>query len=191
MKLIVPDSLDEITIDQAIRFFDVQGRVGIPDNVKWIHGVATFSNLSSKEVSGMKVDKIKEVYKIIVDFLNEASEAPLERFWTYGGVEYGLEPDMRGLTAGVFMDLDSLTKDDGWITSLDKIMSILYRPVEIRKGELYQITDYVSEPQWQKDHRAKLMRYNMPYIYVRGLTLFFSKLVKQLSSFSNPEASQQ
>lgn len=76
----------------------------------------------------------------LTQFLNQ-TEMPLQRFITIDGIEYGFEPNLSRIAYGAYADIskyDTVAIDDNWA----KIMSILYRPVTKKKGELYQIETY-------------------------------------------------
>jgi hypothetical protein len=60
---------------------------------------------------------------------------------TIDGVEYGFEPNLSQMQYGAYLDItrnDTITIDENWA----KIMSILYRPVVRKKGEMYEIERY-------------------------------------------------
>ena len=76
----------------------------------------------------------------LASFLNK-NELPLQRFITIDGVEYGFEPNLSKISYGAYADIskyDTVAIDDNWA----KIMSILYRPLTNKKGELYNIEEY-------------------------------------------------
>ena len=74
----------------------------------------------------------------------------LVRFVTIDGVEYGFEPNLANISYGAYVDItqyESVTIDKNWA----KIMSILFRPVKKKMGELYEIEPYngiVDEEKW-------------------------------------------
>ena len=80
----------------------------------------------------------------------QPEELELQRFVTIDGVEYGFEPNLSKMTYGAYADIsqyDTISIDKNW----GKIMSILYRPITNKKGELYQIKSYdgtIDDTKW-------------------------------------------
>ena len=188
-KITIPTDLEDIKLGQAQQFLIVQGREDIDDLVKWIHCVATFSGWTMEQVAGIKTKTIKELYAKIFEVLNNTHIGDVKRFFSFKGVEYGLEPDMRQMQAGAFIDIDTMIKDD-YIKNLHKIMAILYRPVTSKVEGFYQIADYVKEAQHEKEYREKLFLNKMSYSYVRALTIFFSTLAETLTISYQSKADQ-
>ena len=92
-------------------------------------------NLSAKSYNDLK-DKISK--------FKQPEEMELQRFITINGVEYGFEPNLSKMTYGAYADIskyDTLTIDKNWA----KIMSILYRPIKDKKGDMYTIKPYTGE----------------------------------------------
>lgn len=99
-------------------------------------------------------------------------DLPLQRFITIDGVEYGFEPNLSKMAYGAYVDIsqyESLTIDKNW----SKVMSVLYRPVTTKKGELYQIQPYTGE----EDHK-KFLWINMDVHF--GCMFFFIILWRDL-----------
>ena len=93
-----------------------------------------------------------EDYTVIRDALNSFMtkvELPLKQHIKINGVEYGFEPNLSKMTYGAYADIskfDSIAIDDNW----GKIMNILYRPIQHKKGELYSIKPYDGDLYWEK-----------------------------------------
>lgn len=93
------------------------------------------------------------------------------------GIEYGLEPDINLMTAGVFIDAEQFKQDP--IVNLHNSVALIYRPVISKKGLEYQI-----EPHQAKgfEKRANLFADKLSIEVVLGATLFFSLLGIELST---------
>ncbi len=176
MELKIPTELKDIKLNQAQRFWIIQHNEKISDEMKWIHGVATFSEKSVEAISRVKIADIQKVYLQISELIlpeSKPGEDKLISFFEYGGTKYGFEPDLREIETGAFIDLDEYIKDLN--KNLHKIMAILYRPVTVKTGKMYQIASYVREQSWQRDHRQKIFLREMTYDYVRGAVNFFQE----------------
>lgn len=185
MEINIPSNLSEIRLHQVQKFWIIEQNENISDQMKWIHGVATFSGKTVEQISRVKIKDVQRVYLAIAELIlpdSKPGEDPLIRFFEYGGQKYGFEPDLRDIETGAFIDLDEYVKDIN--LNLHKIMAILYRPITHQTKELYRVTPYVREQDWKKIHRQKIFLREMPYSYVRGAVNFFLKAVKKHSPTS-------
>lgn len=69
------------------------------------------------------------------------TDIPLQRIITVNGKEYGFEPNLSQIAYGAYVDISKfgdLTINDNW----PKVMSILYRPIKNKKGDMYTIEPY-------------------------------------------------
>ena len=76
-----------------------------------------------------------------LDAIPTPNSLELQRLVTIGGVEYGFEPNLGEIAYGAYADLtqyESAGIDKNW----GKIMSILYRPVTKKMGDMYSIETY-------------------------------------------------
>jgi hypothetical protein len=91
----------------------------------------------------MHVDTYMEIRNDLVNFINK-TDLDLQRFIYIDGVEYGFEPNLSNMTYGAFADItkyNTIQIDDNWTN----IMSILYRPVDKRQGDMYTIKPYTGQ----------------------------------------------
>ena len=96
--------------------------------------------LDPKYINNIPVDSYIEIKNELAGFINNV-ELPLQRFIQIDGVEYGFEPNLSQMTYGSFADITKYNVigiDENW----PKIMSILYRPIENKKGDMYTIQPY-------------------------------------------------
>jgi hypothetical protein len=99
--------------------------------------------LDPKYINGIAVDDYTLVKTQLESFLANV-DLPLQRIIKVDGVEYGFEPNLSQMAYGAYADITqykTLTIDKNW----GKIMSILYRPVTHKKGEMYSIKTYDGE----------------------------------------------
>ena len=99
--------------------------------------------LDPKYLKSITVDDYALVKTELEGFLANV-DLPLQKFIKIGDVEYGFEPNLSQMTYGAYADITQykqLTIDNNWA----KIMSILYRPITHKKGEMYSIKAYDGE----------------------------------------------
>jgi len=94
-------------------------------------------------LKGIAIDDYAIIKSELESFLSN-TDLPLQKIIRIGDIEYGFEPNLSQMTYGAYADITSfkeLTIDDNWA----KIMSILYRPIVHKKGEMYSIQSYKGE----------------------------------------------
>jgi len=104
--------------------------------------------LDPQWIKGLSLEDMNTLKRELSSFISN-TELPFQRFITIDGVEYGFEPNLSQMPYGAYLDItqwDTITIDSNWA----KIMSILYRPVTKKKGELYQIQGYDGKPDADK-----------------------------------------
>ena len=97
-------------------------------------------DLDPQWIKGLSIEDMNMLKGELSRFISN-TELPFQRFITIDGVEYGFEPNLSQMAYGAYLDItqwDTITIDGNWA----KIMSILYRPVIKKQGELYSIKPY-------------------------------------------------
>lgn len=112
-----------------------------------------------------------------MSFISKEPQKDVMTIIEVGGVEYGLEPDMNLITAGVFIDAEQFKQDP--IVNLHNTLALIYRPITKKEVDEYEI-----EPHQAKgfEKRANLFRDKVSIEVVLGATLFFSLLGMELST---------
>lgn len=182
LEIRVPTSLYHIPLDDYQRYMKV------------VEGVDTkseeandFLNLKALEIfCGLH---LKESYKLPMAAFNAVLEqlakclsedTPLVKRFTMRGtdgaqIEFGFNPNLRDMTFGEYVDLDTYLTD--W-KNAHKSMAVLYRPVIGSRKDMYRIEDYEGS-----DKYADLLRY-MPTSIVLGAMVFFYRLGMKLAKRS-------
>ena len=97
-------------------------------------------DLDPQWIKGLSIEDMNMLKGELSRFISN-TQLPFQRFVTIDGVEYGFEPNLSQMPYGAYLDItqwDTITIDGNW----GKIMSILYRPVIKKQGELYSIKPY-------------------------------------------------
>lgn len=167
LKLVVPTSLDEITLDQYQRFARIEGE----GEFKQMKMLEIFCNVPFSELPNVRLVDAVNVLNTLTKTLSE--KPGLTKFIELEGTKYGFIPALNEISLGEFVDLDSYISD--WAT-MHKAMSVLYRPVTKEKGERYDIEPYTAT-----DERDEIMK-QMPASVVLGALVFFYRLGNVLAT---------
>ena len=166
MKIVIPNSLNEITLGQYQEFY----KLNDVEDVKVVERrmIEIFCQVPMKYVNQMKAIDVKEIIQILTSMLE--NKPSLVNLFKMNGVEYGFIPDLDDMTFGEYVDLDTFIGDTN---NLHRAMNVLYRPIKIKRSGRYQIEDYDS------DKYERML--NMPMDAVISSILFFYHLGIDLS----------
>lgn len=142
IKITIPTSYDDITIDQYQRITAVLKMKSLTPEDRNLALLSILTNRPVKELVNVRAADIDKVTGGLAWLLNipAAEELPLVDRFHLDGKEYGFIPDPQNMSVGEFADLESKTSDLS--TNLHEIAAILYRPVTRRFVNHYAIEPY-------------------------------------------------
>ena len=170
VKVILPESARELTIEQYQKFLKVQG----DDTFTMLKALEIFANIPLKVAYAMKADDIMDIGNSIFTMIG--AKHPLTRMVTFRGREYGFVPNLEEMSFGEYIDLDTYLAD---MDMLHKTIGVLYRPITKEKGDLYEVEPYNGKDGYSDFHLDVAL----------GATLFFYRLSNKLLK-STPTSSQ-
>jgi len=143
LELKVPTSYADITLEKwLILQTELDNYKDDPDAMSAIT-LYHLCGLDPIYLKGLSVNDYTSIKTELESFLAD-TEFPLQRIIKIDGIEYGFEPNLSQMAYGAYADITQykeLTIDKNWA----KIMSILYRPITHKKGEMYTIKTYDGE----------------------------------------------
>jgi len=174
----IPNDLSEITLDkfQMFKKYLTEEHSDIDIN---IYMVGLFCDLTLQEVRGLDKDDFVEISLLLTKTINKQSIF-VDRF-TLNGIEYGFIPNIDKMSFGEYIDLDTYIKNPD---DMNKVMSILYRPIIKKSFGKYLIVDYTGEEDYTIMDKA-------PMNAVNGAMVFFyhlgSELLKSIQNYLQSE----
>ena len=167
VELIVPNSLNEVTLGQYQEYLKLTQLKDLTETQLSFKMIEIFCGVKAESVRHIKASDVTDIVNIISTMFE--SKPSLVHTFKMGGVEYGFIPNLDEMSFGEYIDLDTSVGD--W-DNMEKAMGVLYRPIEIRKGNRYTIKDYdAGDTEHLKD---------MPLDAVLGSILFFYHLGNEL-----------
>lgn len=103
--------------------------------------VSSVLNIPFHLIDKIPVNEYTEAHNSIHKALSEDGTFTLA--YTHNDIEYGFIPDFENITIGEYSALETYLKEPQ--KNAANILSILYRPIEYRKGEKYNIEPYNSD----------------------------------------------
>ena len=168
MKINIPESLNEITIKQ---FFDFKKCCDVSQDDQYLR-LAMVSIFCDVSVEDIKKISSKDFIEISNQLTNVLKETPthIEKF-VINGVSFGFIPNLENITAGEYIELDTLFKDEE--TYLEQ-MAVMYRPITGTRKNLYRIEPFESV----EKHRDIMIA--APISAYLGSKVFFCNLLSEL-----------
>jgi hypothetical protein len=170
MKVIIPESLNEITLKQYLDFKKLVDADKYKDHELIYHKVSIFTNLDYAQCRNIGVKDLADL-SVLIDNAIE-TDYEFEQTFTFDGVEYGFIPNLDKITTGEWVDLMNYQNDDD---DLNKLMAILFRPI-VKKDSF---NNYTIESYNGTEGRAEVM-YQLPFSIVKGAIGFFLNLLSEL-----------
>lgn len=168
MKLIVPSTLEEISLSKYQRYlkeFEYSKSKKNQETYLGLKMLEIFCEITEEQAKQIDADSANKVVKILVDLLS--AEQPLTESFKLGGIEFGWIPKLDNLSFGEFLDLNN--NIDNW-EDIVIAMGVLYRPITGRaKDGKYLIEKY------EGDKYHEILK-EMPLNVVLGATVFFWNL---------------
>jgi hypothetical protein len=177
LKVVVPTSLSEITLDQYQRFVRLEG-----DEEFLTHKMLEiFCGVPLAQLPNVKFKSLAGVVNRLNGMFNE--KPSLKQKFTIGKQTFGFVPNLEDITFGEYVDLDNYMSSTA---DLHKTMAVLYRPITNELGKRYDIEPYESAERYCETMKQA------PMDVVLGATLFFYRLGNDLlnattRSLENPQ----
>jgi len=140
MKIIIPENLSEIKLNQYLRYSKVLQDNPNDETFIAIQMVSIFCKLKIEDVMKIPAYDFAEIVDQISNVLKQ--KPPLVRTFKLNGIRYGFVPNFDDESIGTFAYIDThLGSEDNWV----KLMSAMYRPITKKIGSLYEIKKFEGD----------------------------------------------
>lgn len=184
IKIVVPTDWSAITLETYLnldRDLKVYGEFEEGYTACLMHHLC---GLDANYLHQLDTETFVKIKDDLVSFMGKTS-LPLQKIIKIDGVDYGFEPNLSKIAYGAYLDItqyDTFQIDDNWA----KIMSILYRPVTKKQGEIYSLKDYDGEINGEKFLKVGMdVHWGALFFFVRLLTGLPSVILKSLMDTEN------
>jgi len=172
VKLIVPDSLAEVTLGQYQNYLEATKDM---DDVEDAHEM---NKKLIEAFCGIEYELVDSIPIMDIEKLLEALKMAFERDYDLTtrfdllDVDMGFIPKLDDMSLGEYIDCENYI---GKWQDMHKAMAVLYRPVNFKSKDKYTIAPYKPSEEIQE-----LMK-EMPLSVVMGSMVFFYRLGMELS----------
>jgi len=176
MKVILPENVSEITLEQFQRYDKLNKRLEDEDITLREYNkrkVNLFAKIPYHSVDKVTQKDLVSVLELIDTALEK--DAPFESRFMLNNIEFGFIPNLDEVTAGEFFDLNKYGTE---IDTMHNLMAILFRPIVNKdKFKNYTIESYKGTKEY-----AEMMKH-MPISLVNGALVFFCNLSRELQVY--------
>ena len=148
IKVEVPTSWESITLR---KYLDLQKDLENYSDNEEAQTAAMFHHLCGLDptwVTKLSIESYNTLRVKLLDLVHP-KDVHLTKFVNIEGVEFGFEPNLSTMSYGAYSDISSFETiqiDKTWA----KVMNILYRPVTLKSGKLYNIESYEPNDDWER-----------------------------------------
>jgi len=165
------NSWEDVTLEKWLQLIDFEK--GTKTEIA-TETIAALSNIPKQLVKELALSDVAVIMSRIAE-LQQEQDTKLKRIIEIDGVEYGFHPDLSSITLGEYADLETFLKN-GMEKNLPEIMAVLYRPVTLKKNDIYVIDAYDGNIRLRTEEMKKMSAQQ-----VQGALVFFYTLGKELS----------
>jgi hypothetical protein len=171
MKVLIPESINDITLGQYQKYVKLQERTDIDAYGFDKRKIEIFCGVPFQEVDKISIEDLKSISEAIDLALNQ-TVAFTPTFSMYG-IKMGMIPNFEKdkVTAKEYVDMTSYSGD---VENLHKLMAVLFRPIVKEDLTGYKIAEYKGTEEY-----ANVMK-SMPLSIVNSSLVFFSNLANEL-----------
>jgi hypothetical protein len=165
------NSWSDVTLETWLKLIDFE------TGTKTEEAEATLAALTDIPKQLVKELALSDVAVIMskIGELQAKQDTKLKRIITINDIEYGFHPDLDSISLGEYADIEQFIKN-GIDKNLPELMSVLYRPIKLKKNDIYIIDSYDGDIRL----RAEEMK-QMSAEQVQSALVFFYNLGKVLS----------
>lgn len=164
-KYTLKPDYSEYTVGQYIDYTNNTGNI--------LNQVIAITGMERDEAVKLTPAQMNQIVAYFEDVLN-TKQTNFKYFWNCAGVKYGFIPNIESVTFAEWLDLNSCLST--YPATMDKMLSILYRPVTAEFMEKYKIEEYSSDIHISNKRKMR----SMPLDVANGCMLFFSTIKNEL-----------
>ena len=165
------NSWSDVTLETWLQLIDFETGTKTEEATETI---AALSDIPKKLIKELSLSDVAVIMSKVGE-LQQEQDTKLKRIIEINDVEYGFHPDLDSISLGEYADIEQFIKN-GIDKQLPELMSVLYRPVKLKKNDIYIIDSYDGDIRL----RAEEMK-QMSAEQVQSALVFFYNLGKVLS----------
>lgn len=139
LNITIPSNKSEVTLYDYLKYNKIVEENPEAYAFQDMKLIEIFCNTKAKIIREKSPEQYDEILQTLTESFSRGRKFKDVRTFVHNGVEYGFEPDLENIKMGAYYDLDEYIKD---VSQLHKAMSILYRPITMKRKGQYLIEPY-------------------------------------------------
>ena len=131
------NSWSDVTLELWLKLIDFETGTKTEEATETI---AALSDIPKKLIKELSLSDVAVIMSKVGE-LQAKQDTKLKRIIEINGVEYGFHPDLDSISLGEYADIEQFIKN-GIDKQLPELMSVLYRPIKLKKNDIYIIDSY-------------------------------------------------
>ena len=131
------NSWSDVTLSTWLQLIDFETGTKTEEATETI---AALTDIPKKLIKELALSDVAVIMSKVGE-VEQQQDTKLKRIITINEVEYGFHPDLDSITLGEYADIEQFIKN-GIDKQLPELMSVLYRPVKLKKNDIYIIEPY-------------------------------------------------
>ena len=165
------NSWSDVTLETWLQLIDFETGTKTEEATETI---AALSDIPKKLIKELSLSDVAVIMSKVGE-LQAKQDTKLKRIIEINGVEYGFHPDLDSISLGEYADIEQFIKN-GIDKQLPELMAVLYRPIKLKKNDIYIIEPYDGDIRLRAEE-MKLMSAEQ----VQSALVFFYTLGKVFS----------
>ena len=165
------NSWSDVTLSTWLQLIDFETGTKTEEATETI---AALSDIPKKLIKELSLSDVAVIMSKVGE-LQAKQDTKLKRIIEINGVEYGFHPDLDSISLGEYADIEQFIKN-GIDKQLPELMSVLYRPIKLKKNDIYIIDSYDGDIRLRAEE-MKLMSAEQ----VQSALMFFFALGREFS----------
>lgn len=146
--------------------------------------VSIFSKIDKDIIGQLSCVDYNKLVTLLAFVFKQYNEQPVLRF-KIDDIEYGFQFHVTDMNVAEFSDLDNLSKEEIFVTSIDKIVAILYRPIINSVSETeYTIEKYNTDTLLKRaklfDEKLTVDKFYSAMVFLAALELNLSEVTLEM-----------
>ena len=178
------NSWSDVTLSTWLQLIDFETGTKTEEATETI---AALSDIPKKLIKELSLSDVAVIMSKVGE-LQAKQDTKLKRIIEINGVEYGFHPDLDSISLGEYADIEQFIKN-GIDKQLPELMSVLYRPIKLKKNDIYIIDSYDGDIRLRAEE-MKLMSaeqvqsalfffYNLGKVFSEILPLYLMERLKE------------
>ena len=178
------NSWSDVTLSTWLQLIDFETGTKTEEATETI---AALSDIPKKLIKELSLSDVAVIMSKVGE-LQAKQDTKLKRIIEINDVEYGFHPDLDSISLGEYADIEQFIKN-GIDKQLPELMSVLYRPIKLKKNDIYIIEPYDGDIRLRAEE-MKLMSaeqvqsalfffYNLGKVFSEILPLYLMERLKE------------